>query len=152
MKYLHTMIRTSNLEKTLDFFCNKLGLIEVRKTENINGRFTLVFLCAPDDMPDYKNSITPPLIEITYNWPDENGKKEFLSQGRNFGHLAYAVDNIYDYCKKLMNKGVTICRPPRDGYMAFLKSPDNISIEILQKNSPLKISEPWASMPNKGTW
>ena len=128
MKYLHTMIRTTNLEKTLDFFCNKLGLIEVRKTENLNGKFTLVFLCAPDDMPDDKNNIIPPLIEITYNWPDESGQKETLSQGRNFGHLAYAVDNIYDYCKELMNKGVTINRPPRDGYMAFLKSPDNISI------------------------
>ncbi len=152
MKYLHTMIRTTDLEKTLDFFCNKLGLIQVRKTENINGRFTLVFLCAPDDIPINNETITSPLIEITYNWPNEKDEKEELSQGRNFGHLAYAVDNIYEYCEGLMNKGVIINRPPRDGYMAFLKSPDNISIEILQKHSPLKISEPWASMPNNGTW
>ena len=152
MKYLHTMIRTSNLEKTLDFFCNKLGFVEVRKTENSNGRFTLVFLCAPEDLPinnDYKDS---PLIEVTYNWPDTNGNKEFLSQGRNFGHLAYSVDDIYEYCQRLLDKGVIINRPPRDGYMAFVKSPDNISIEILQKNSPLEIIEPWASMPNTGTW
>ena len=152
MKYLHTMIRTSNLEKTLDFFCNKLGLIEVRKTENPNGRFTLVFLCAPDDIQNQENGITVPLIEITYNWPDTNGKTETLTTGRNFGHLAFAVDNIYEFCQKLINKGVIINRPPRDGYMAFIKSPDNISIEILQKNSPLEISEPWASMPNNGNW
>ena len=152
MKYLHTMIRTSNLEKTLDFFCYKLGLVEVRRTDNSNGRFTLVFLCAPDDIPQNKVGITSPLIEITYNWPNDNGEIETLNKGRNFGHLAYAVDNIYDYCKELMNKGVTINRPPRDGYMAFIKSPDNISIEILQKNSPLEIVEPWASMPNNGTW
>ena len=152
MKYLHTMIRTSNLEKTLDFFCNKLGLLEVRKTENTNGRFTLVFLCAPDDIQNQENGITVPLIEITYNWPDTNGKTETLTTGRNFGHLAFAVDNIYEFCQKLINKGVIINRPPRDGYMAFIKSPDNISIEILQKNSPLEISEPWASMPNNGNW
>ena len=152
MKYLHTMIRTSNLEKTLDFFCNKLGLIEVRKTENPNGRFTLVFLCAPDDIKNQENGNIVPLIEITYNWPDTNGKTETLTTGRNFGHLAFAVDNIYEFCQKLINKGVIINRPPRDGYMAFIKSPDNISIEILQKNSPLEISEPWASMPNNGNW
>tara|TARA_B100000282_G_C31554433_1_gene409045 strand:+ start:226 stop:684 length:459 start_codon:yes stop_codon:yes gene_type:complete len=152
MKYLHTMIRTSNLEKTLDFFCNKLGLLEVRKTENTNGRFTLVFLCAPDDIQNQENGFTVPLIEITYNWPDTNGKIETLTTGRNFGHLAFAVDNIYEYCQKLINKGVIINRPPRDGYMAFIKSPDNISIEILQKNNPLEISEPWASMPNNGNW
>ena len=152
MKYLHTMIRTSNLEKTLDFFCNKLGLLEVRRTENTNGRFTLVFLCAQDDIQNQENGITVPLIEITYNWPDTNGKTETLTTGRNFGHLAFAVDNIYEFCQKLINKGVIINRPPRDGYMAFIKSPDNISIEILQKNSPLEISEPWASMPNNGNW
>ena len=152
MKYLHTMIRTSNLEKTLDFFCNKLGFLEVRKSENSNGKFTLVFLCAPDDLPQNKDYTSSPLIEITYNWPDASGKTEVLSHGRNFGHLAFAVDNIYDYCQKLINKGVIINRPPRDGYMAFIKSPDNISIEILQKNFPLEIIEPWASMPNTGTW
>ena len=152
MKYLHTMIRTSNLEKTLDFFCNKLGLLEVRKTENTNGRFTLVFLCAPDDIQNQENGITVPLIEITYNWPDTNGKTETLTTGRNFGHLAFAVDNIYEFCQKLINKGVIINRPPRDGYMAFIKSPDNISIEILQENEPLKICEPWASMKNNGNW
>ncbi len=152
MKYLHTMIRTSNLEKTLDFFCNKLDFLEVRKTENSNGRFTLVFLCAPEDLPINNNYTASPLIEVTYNWPDANGDKEVLSQGRNFGHLAYSVDDIYEYCQRLLDKGVIINRPPRDGYMAFIKSPDNISIEILQKNSPLEITEPWASMPNTGTW
>ena len=152
MKYLHTMIRTSNLEKTLDFFCNKLGFIEVRKNEYSSGKFTLVFLCAPDDFPEDKDYSSSPLIEITYNWPDVHGKTEVLSQGRNFGHLAFAVDNIYEYCQNLLNKGVTINRPPRDGYMAFIKSPDNISIEILQKDAPLKLTEPWASMPNNGTW
>ena len=104
----------------------------------------MVFLCAPDDFPEDKDYSASPLIEITYNWPDVNGKTEVLSQGRNFGHLAFAVDNIYEYCQNLLNKGVTINRPPRDGYMAFIKSPDNISIEILQKDAPLKLTEPWA--------
>ena len=152
MKYLHTMIRTSNLEKTLDFFCNKLGLLEVRKTENTNGRFTLVFLCAPDDIQNQENGFTVPLIEITYNWPDKDGNQEELSFGRNFGHLAFSVKNIYEYCEELLRKGVIINRPPRDGYMAFIKSPDNISIEILQENFPLEICEPWVSMPNTGSW
>ena len=152
MRYLHTMIRSSNLEKTLDFYCNKLGLVEVRRSDNDSARFTLVFLCAPDDFNKTQSTIKSPLIEITYNWPDTNGKTETLTTGRNFGHLAFAVDNIYEFCQKLINKGVIINRPPRDGYMAFIKSPDNISIEILQKNSPLEISEPWASMPNNGNW
>tara|TARA_B100000029_G_C17521240_1_gene939977 strand:- start:1013 stop:1453 length:441 start_codon:yes stop_codon:yes gene_type:complete len=146
------MIRTSNLEKTTDFFCKKMGLIETRRIDNENGKFTLVFLCAPDDLLNNQSTIKSPLIEITYNWPDSEGKTEKLSNGRNFGHLAFSVDNIYDYCEKLINNGVTINRPPRDGYMAFIKSPDNISIEILQKNTPLEICEPWASMPNTGNW
>ena len=152
MKYLHTMIRTSNLEKTVDFYCNKLGLIETRRVVNESARFTLIFLCAPDDMIVKNKTIKSPLIEITYNWPDENGKIEKLSEGRNFGHLAFSVDNIYDFCERLLKKGVTLNRPPRDGYMAFIRSPDNISIEILQKNSPLEVSEPWASMQNIGNW
>ena len=152
MNYLHTMIRTSNLEKTLDFFCNKLGLKEIRRSENNFGKFTLVFLCAPGDMKDEIIGISSPLLEVTYNWPDKNGNTEPLSSGRNFGHLAFSVDNIYDYCEKLLKEGVTINRPPRDGYMAFLKSPDNISIEILQKDFPLKKCEPWISMPNVGSW
>ena len=152
MKYLHTMIRTSNLEKTIDFFCNKLGLIETRRLENENGKFTLVFLCAPDDLIANDKTVKSPLIEITYNWPDNKGSTEKLSHGRNFGHLAFSVNNIYDYCEKLLKNDITINRPPRDGYMAFIKSPDNISIEILQKGIPLQICEPWASMPNNGNW
>ena len=152
MKYLHTMIRTSNLEKTLDFFCDKLGLVEIRRSENQQGRFTLLFLCAPDDLDIRNSNVKSPLIEVTYNWPNKNGEIEELGNGRNFGHLAFAVDNIYDYCDNLLKKGITINRPPRDGYMAFIKSPDNISIEILQKNMPLEVSEPWASMRNIGSW
>ena len=152
MKYLHTMIRTSNLEKTIDFFCNKMGLIETRRLDNENGKFTLVFLCAPEDLINNHSTVKSPLIEITYNWPDSEGKTEKLTHGRNFGHLAFSVNNIYDYCEKLLKNGVTINRPPRDGYMAFIKSPDNISIEILQKDTPLEVSEPWASMPNTGNW
>jgi len=152
MKYLHTMIRTSNLEKTLNFFCNKLGMIETRKIENNSGRFTLVFLCAPDDFSNNVANINSPLIEITYNWPNKKGAIEVLDKGRNFGHLAFAVDNIYEYCNRLIKKGVTINRPPRDGYMAFIKSPEDISIEILQKNQPLELKEPWVSMVNQGTW
>lgn len=152
MQYLHTMIRTTNLEKTIDFFCNKLGFVEVRRSLNKNGKFTLVFICAPGDLKKDHTNIKSPLIEITYNWPDSDGKTESLSTGRNFGHLAFSVDNIYDYCEKLKSKGVIINRPPRDGYMAFIKSPDNISIEILQKNIPLEVREPWASMPNIGSW
>ena len=150
MKYLHTMIRTSNLEKTIDFFCKKMGLIETRRLDNENGKFTLVFLCAPEDLKD-NNTVKSPLIEITYNWPDSEGKTEKLSNGRNFGHLAFSVNNIYDYCEKLLKDGVTINRPPRDGYMAFIKSPDNISIEILQEGY-LEPKEPWVSMPNTGKW
>ena len=152
MRYLHTMIRSSNLEKTLDFYCNKLGLVEVRRSDNDSARFTLVFLCAPDDFNKTQRTIKSPLIEITYNWPDKDGNQEELSFGRNFGHLAFSVKNIYEYCEELLRKGVIINRPPRDGYMAFIKSPDNISIEILQESFPLEICEPWASMPNIGSW
>lgn len=146
MQYLHTMIRVSDLNKSLDFFCNKLGLIETNRHENEKGRFTLVFLAAPEDVERAENEKAP-LIELTYNW-DEN---EYTS-GRNFGHLAYRVENIYDTCATLMQKGVTINRPPRDGHMAFIKSPDGISIELLQKGDNLAPKEPWVSMENSGTW
>lgn len=146
MEYLHTMVRVSNLEQSLDFFCNKLGLIEVRRTESEKGRFTLVFLAAPGDVDKAKDTKAP-LLELTYNW-DEN---EYAG-GRNFGHLAYRVDDIYETCQKLMDAGVTINRPPRDGYMAFVKTPDNISIELLQRGEPKPVQEPWGSMPNTGTW
>ncbi|MEK9811549.1 MAG: VOC family protein [Bordetella sp.] len=139
MRYLHTMVRVTNLEESLDFYCNALGLQEVRRKEVASGRFTLVFLGAPEN-PESQ-------IELTYNWDSEN-----YTGGRNFGHLAYAVDNIYESCQRLVDSGVTINRPPRDGYMAFVRSPDNISIELLQKGDPLPPSEPWASMPNTGSW
>jgi len=140
MRYLHTMVRVSNLEQSLDFYCNKLGLAEVRRYDNEKGRFTLVFLAAPGDQERA-------MVELTYNWdPEEYGI------GRAFGHLAYEVDDIYALCEKLMKAGVTINRPPRDGRMAFVRSPDNISIELLQKGGALPAAEPWASMPNTGAW
>ncbi len=139
MKYLHTMVRVSDLDESLDFYCNKLGLVELRRMENDAGRYTLVFLAAPGD--------EEAMIELTYNWdPEEYG------EGRNFGHLAYEVDDIYALCQRLMDMGVTINRPPREGHMAFVRSPDNISIEFLQKNGPLPKQEPWVSMPNVGHW
>ena len=139
MKYLHTMVRVTDLEKSLDFYCNKLGLQELRRKDVEAGRFTLVFLAAPGDEDAQ--------VELTYNWdPEEYG------EGRNFVHLAYAVDNIYAACQRLMDGGVTINRPPRDGYMAFVRSPDSISIELLQKGDALPAEEPWASMENSGTW
>lgn len=139
MKYLHTMVRVTDLEASIDFYCNKLGLQELRRYDNEGGRFTLVFLAAPGDEES--------MVELTYNWdPEEYG------EGRNFGHLAYQVDNIYEACQRLMDGGVTINRPPRDGYMAFVRSPDNISIELLQKGGALDPQEPWASMPNTGHW
>jgi len=139
MKYLHTMIRISDLEKSLNFYCKGLGLIETRRMENEQGRFTLIFLAAPGD----ENAE----LELTYNWDDDN-----LGDGsRNFGHLAYRVENIYQTCEKLKDMGYTINRPPRDGHMAFVRSPDNISIEILQEGN-LEIKEPWASMKNEGVW
>jgi lactoylglutathione lyase len=146
MEYLHTMVRVSNLEQSLDFFCNKFGLVEVRRIENEKGRFTLVFLAAPDDVEKARDTKAP-LLELTYNWDEHE-----YSGGRNFGHLAYRVDDIYETCRKLMEAGVTINRPPRDGYMAFIKTPDNISIELLQRGEPKPAQEPWASMPNTGTW
>lgn len=146
MRYLHTMIRVSDLEQSLDFFCNKLGMREMKRKENEKGRFTLVFLAAPEDRRRAAEE-TAPLIELTYNWDPEA-----YTGGRNFGHLAYEVDDIYATCQRLQEKGVTINRPPRDGYMAFIRSPDGISIELLQKGAPLAPAEPWASMANTGTW
>lgn len=146
MEYLHTMVRVTDLDQSLDFYCNKFGLVETRRIENEKGRFTLVFLAAPGDVERSRASKSP-LLELTYNWDPEDYKG-----GRNFGHLAYQVDDIYATCDKLMKAGVTINRPPRDGRMAFIRSPDNISIELLQKGEAKAVAEPWASMPNTGTW
>ena len=146
MEYLHTMIRVSDIEKSLNFYCNTLGLIEVSREEYEEGRFTLIFLAAPGDMDKIKKHRSP-MIELTYNWDTE-----IYTGGRNFGHLAYRVDNVYELCAKLMQCGITINVPPRDGYMAFVRSPDHISIELLQKGDALPITEPWASMPNIGSW
>lgn len=146
MEFLHTMVRISDIESSIDFYCKKLGLIEFSRKDHEKGRFTLIFLCAPDDKKladDYKK----PLLELTYNWD-----KEEYDGGRNFGHLAFRVENIYEVCQKLSESGVTINRPPRDGYMAFIRSPDGISIELLQKGNPLSPQEPWLSMENSGTW
>ncbi|HKK03215.1 MAG TPA: VOC family protein [Gammaproteobacteria bacterium] len=139
MKYLHTMVRVSDLDASVDFYCNKLGLQELRRHESEAGRFTLVFLAAPGDEDAQ--------VELTWNWDPER-----YGNARNFGHLAYQVDDIYAVCRRLMDGGVTINRPPRDGRMAFVRSPDLISIELLQKGDPLPASEPWASMPNQGEW
>lgn len=146
MKFLHTMIRASNLDDTLDFFCNKLGLQEVNRYDSDAGRFTLVFLAAPQDVERAREDQAP-LVEITYNWDPEA-----YDGGRNFGHLAYRVDDIYATCQQLMDSGVTINRPPRDGHMAFVRSPDGISVELLQAGEALAPAEPWASMENTGTW
>ncbi len=146
MRYLHSMIRVSDLDQALDFFCAKLGLVEVSRSEHEKGRYTLVFLAAPDDLEQARQKKAP-LVELTYNW-DEKG----YAGGRNFGHLAYRVADIYGLCARLMGAGVTINRPPRDGHMAFIRSPDGISIELLQEGAPLPPKEPWASMPNTGTW
>lgn len=151
MQYLHTMVRIRNIEESLDFFCGQMGMTEVRRYENEAGRFTLIFLAARDDIERGKVEQAP-LLELTYNWPDENGTVEEYTGGRNFGHLAYRVDNIYATCQELMDKGVVINRPPRDGNMAFIKSPDGISIELLQKGEALDPAEPWASMKNTGSW
>ena len=146
MRYLHTMVRVSDLDAALDFYCAKLGLQEVRRMESEKGRFTLVFLAAPDDADAAKENFAP-LVELTYNWDPEA-----YDGGRNFGHLAYQVDDIYAACQRLADGGVTINRPPRDGHMAFIRSPDGISIELLQKDGSLPPAEPWASMPNVGAW
>ncbi len=151
MHYLHTMVRVKNLEESLDFYCNKLGLQEVERKENEKGRFTLVFLKAPNDDVDMVKKKAP-LIELTYNWPARPGNPEEYTGGRNFGHLCYAVENIYEYCAELQKKGITINRPPKEGRMAFIKSPDGISIELLQIGEALPLQEPWQSMPNTGTW
>lgn len=139
MKYLHTMVRVTDLAESLDFYCNKLGLVEVKRTDVPQGRFTLVYLAAPGDEDAQ--------VELTHNWDPEE-----YNGGRNFGHLAYSVENIYDICQRLADAGVTINRPPRDGHMAFVRSPDGISIELLQQGGALPPREPWASMGNTGTW
>ena len=152
MRYLHTMVRVSDLDASLDFYVNKLGLEEVRRMENEKGRFTLVFLATPDDAKRIRSegstqlAVESPAIELTYNWDEKS-----YAGGRNFGHLAYRVDDIYAVCQRLMDGGVTINRPPRDGHMAFIRSPDGISIELLQEGT-LPPQEPWASMPNTGSW
>jgi len=146
MRYLHTMVRVSDLDASLDFYTRGLGLVEVRRKESEKGRFTLVFLAAPGDAEQGAEK-SAPLMELTYNWDPED-----YQSGRNFGHLAYQVDDIYETCDRLMAAGVVISRPPRDGHMAFVRSPDNISIELLQRGDSLPVQEPWASMPNIGQW
>ena len=146
MRYLHTMVRVADLDKSLAFYCDLLGLKEIRRIENKRGRFTLVFLAAPEDA-ERAAAEQAPMVELTYNWDTEDYRG-----GRNFGHLAYRVDDIYAACQRLMDGGVTISRPPRDGHMAFVRSPDGISIELLQEGRPKAPAEPWASMPNVGNW
>lgn len=146
MRYLHTMVRVTDVDKSLDFYCNKLGMTEIKRRESKEGRFTLIFLASSDDV-EAGRAGNAPLVELTYNWDPES-----YSGGRNFGHLAYEVDDIYALCDRLMKAGVTINRPPRDGRMAFIRSPDNISIEILQKGEAKAPAEPWKSMPNTGVW
>lgn len=146
MQYLHTMVRVNNLETSLAFYCKGLGLVETNRMESTQGRFTLVFLAAPDDLANAAETKAP-LVELTYNWDTEE-----YSEGRNFGHLAYRVENIYSLCQHLSDLGITINRPPRDGHMAFIRSPDGISIELLQKGDNLAPQEPWASMENTGHW
>ena len=146
MNYLHTMVRVSNLDESLDFYCNKLGLVEVKRTEYEQGRFTLLFLAAPGDLERVETAHSP-MLELTYNWDPQP-----YPEGRHFGHLAYAVENIYETCQRLQDAGVVINRPPRDGYMAFIRSPDFISIELLQKGDALPKQEPWLSAENIGHW
>jgi len=146
MEFLHTMVRVKNLEESLDFYCNKLGLVEVSRYDNEAGRFSLIFLAAPGDIGRAEKD-NAPVVELTYNWDTED-----YAGGRNFGHLAYRVDDIYEICERLQNAGVVINRPPRDGHMAFIRSPDGISIELLQRGERLAPAEPWASMSNTGEW
>jgi lactoylglutathione lyase len=146
MQYLHTMLRVGDLERSLDFFCNKLGLVEINRRDYPDGRYTLVFLAAPADV-DAARAEKAPMVELTHNWDTSQ-----YDGGRNFGHLAYRVDDIYALCQRLMDAGVTINRPPRDGHMAFIRTPDGISIELLQKGDSLPLREPWKSMTNAGSW
>lgn len=147
MKYLHTMVRVTDIGQAIDFYCNKLGMVEVRRMDSEQGRYTLVFLAAPQDLAAGGSEMRAPLLELTYNWDPET-----YTGGRNFGHLAFSVPNIYETCDRLMKAGVTINRPPRDGRMAFVRSPDMISIELLQEGAALPPAEPWTSMPNTGSW
>jgi lactoylglutathione lyase len=147
MEYMHTMIRVGNVDAALDFFCNKLGMVEVRRIDSEKGRFSLIFLATPEDEAHGASAKKSPLLELTHNWDETE-----YAGGRNFGHLAYRVDDIYTTCDQLMKAGVTINRPPRDGYMAFIRSPDGISIELLQKGEARAPQEPWLSMGNTGTW
>ena len=151
MRYLHTMVRVTDVDASLHFYCELLGMKEIRRSENEKGRFTLIFLAAPEDETRAEEEKAP-MVELTYNWPDEDGKGEEYGGGRNFGHLAYVVDDIYATCEKLRDGGVTINRPPRDGHMAFVKSPDGISFELLQKGEAKAPAEPWKSMENSGSW
>ena len=146
MQYLHTMVRISSIEESLDFYCTGLGMVEVTRKENQLGRFTLIFLAAPQDV-ESASRMGAPMLELTYNWDPEE-----YDSGRNFGHMAFRVDDIYKVCDHLMSCGVVINRPPRDGYMAFVRSPDGVSIELLQRDEPKSPEEPWASMPNEGKW
>jgi lactoylglutathione lyase len=151
MQYLHTMVRIKDIDESLDFYCNKMGMTEISRVENEGGKFTLIFLAAGEDKERAKD-IKTPMLELTYNWPDEDGNVEEYDGGRNFGHLAFRVDDIYATCQSLQDAGVTINRPPRDGHMAFVKSPDGISIELLQKGDAKDPQEPWKSMKNSGSW
>ncbi len=146
MRYLHAMVRIRDIDESLDFYCNKLGLVEANRYQSEKGRFSLIYLCAPEDV-ERARAEKAPLIELTYNWDPEE-----YAGGRNFGHLAFRVEDIYALCQRLADGGVTINRPPRDGHMAFVRSPDGISIELLQAGDPLPPREPWTSMPNVGTW
>ena len=146
MEYLHTMVRITNIDASIDFYCNKLGLVEFSRKEYEKGKFTLIFLCAPDDLKLVEQD-RKPLLELTYNWD-----KETYTEGRTFGHIAFRVQNIYETCQKLLDNKVIINRPPRDGHMAFVNSPDGISIELLQKGDSLEPQEPWLSMENSGSW
>ena len=159
MEFLHTMVRVTDLDASLAFYCDALGMREVRRVDNEKGRFTLVFLASEADIKNSGRTGAEhplrgrlPMMELTYNWPDEDGIAEQYGEGRNFGHVAFCVDDIYAACERLQDKGVTINRPPRDGYMAFVRSPDNVSVELLQKGEPKAPQEPWASMENKGKW
>ena len=148
MRYRHTMIRVTDLEASLDFWCNKLGLEEIRRNDYPSGRFTLVFLAAPEDA-DQARAVRAPELELTHNWDPDS---EPMDTGRSWGHVAYNVDDIYAVCQRLLDAGITINRPPRDGHMAFVKSPDNVSVELIQADERLEPMEPWLSMSNKGTW